>query len=300
MWGLEEKMKRFFLYSFFLAVLFVILSDFCHDKTKGFQMSKMAFIAPYEEGAFFSQNSFEEKELLHQALNQPFYYLKKGRFCFVFISEDGNYVIKFLQRSPIEPPFWANWRVVRWMFPATCDKVMAKKKKQRELNFKSYELASTHFKKQSGIVYLHLQPSLPLEQQVVLYDNIKVRYKINADDFCFILQKKASPFCFYFTDLISLAPKKAYDLLSQFAFILKDRADKGIMDGDLSPRYNLGILDGKVMPFDLDSLRDIGIFCNKQEHMLQDAKKMFAWLNSTYPEASCFLEKEIQVISQLQ
>ncbi len=286
------------MYGIFLVGMLTILSDFCHDKTKGFAIGKLAHSFNNKEEVFPPGDSLEERKEIKEALEQPFQYLKKGKYCFAFASEDGQYVLKFFQRSPIEPPFWANLSVVKFFFPSACERVIAKKKKQKELNFKSYEMAFTHFKKQTGILGLHVYPSLCLENRVTLYDNIKVKHEIDINKYCFILQKKAAPFCLYFKQLMSLEPNKAYALLTQFALLLKERADQGVSDADLSPRYNLGVIDGKIVPFDLDGLRFMGSCYNKQQRMLQDAKKMFLWLDSTYPEASCFLEKEINVISQ--
>ena len=79
------------------------LQDFCHKKTQGFTLAK----------ARSAQNHTKKQSLdadkvtsLRPLLSQPFYFLKKGLQCYVFISEDSNYVLKLFRWKELEPsPF---------------------------------------------------------------------------------------------------------------------------------------------------------------------------------------------------
>lgn len=123
------------------------------------------------------------------------------------------------------------------------------------------------------------------------------------DATAFILQKKADPFCPYFQALYNeKKQEEIHTLIRQFAVLLKERADYGISDHDLSPRYNLGILEGNLVTFDLDSLISAPLSQTSQErrnHMQQDAKKMLVYLRDFSPDFELLLQQEIEKFSFL-
>lgn len=280
-----------------------LLPDFCHKQTKGFEAGKIvpSFTPDPQEDLSLQAENQEE---ISKALNQPFHYLKKGNSAFVFISEDQKYVIKFLRSSKISPPLWATWKPVNWLFPSYCQNLIFKKNTQKQIQLTSYKLADGHLKDQTGILYSHLYTSSHLKTKITFYDYIKVKHSLPADSTAFLLQKKAEPFCPYFKTLVKQKKKEEIDaLLKQFASLLHERALKGIFDRDISPHYNLGILDGKFMAFDLDGLKPCitapSSAIDIQRHMLQDGKKMILWLEHIDSEFSFCLEEEIYKLSLL-
>lgn len=98
----------------------LVLADFCHDKTKGFQRERMApaFTPPVAVHAF----SFIPHKELIPILSQPFTYLKKGRSSYVFVSDDQKYVLKFLRNPQISSPYWASCLLSQKLFPSLCQK----------------------------------------------------------------------------------------------------------------------------------------------------------------------------------
>jgi hypothetical protein len=95
---------------------------------------------------------------------------------------------------------------------------------------------------------------------------------------------------------------KIKNLIQQFATLLKERADVGIRDHDLSPRYNLGIIEDTLVTFDLDSLVMNELNPTPEEknkYMRQDAKKMLIYLKSVSPDLELLLQEEIEKFSFL-
>jgi len=279
-------------------LLGIVLSDFCHKQTKGFAVSKIT--RPYPLDVNLPP---ENKEEVSFALDQPFHYLKKGNSAVVFISEDQKYIIKFLRSSNIFPPFWTELTPARLILRSRCDTLTKRKQVKRDLLLTSYKLADEDLNEQTGILYSHLSNTSFLKKKITFFDNIKVKHALPADATAFILQKRAAPFHSYFHSLYRAGEKeKMESLLKSFALILHERAIKGIHDGDLSPRYNLGLWGEEILTFDLDGLRKCAPPkdpISLQKHMVQDGMKMLVWLEKLHSDLSIFLELEIYKLSLL-
>ncbi len=288
------------LYVLLFIALGIYLPDFCHKQTKGFSVSKITKAFPLKTEQKSSLR-LENQEEISLALDQPFYYLRKGRSAYVFISLDQQYILKFLRNPNISPPFWAELKPMRWLLPSYCNNLIKKKETNRNLLLASYNLADKNLKKQTGILYSHLNTTSLLKKKITFYDNIKVKHLASADSTAFVLQKKASPFCPYFKNLLNEKKTEEIEhLLIKFALLLQERAINGISDKDLSPHYNLGILNDQFLTFDLDGLRTAPVPANSesmQKHMVKDGMKMILWLEAIHSDLSIFLEQEIYKLS---
>ena len=94
----------FFVGSLLLGgALFALVGDFCQKKTKGFCLQKIFSKTPLlEKEPFFSPSELSN---IQSVLSQPYFFLKKGQQCYVFVSQDQKYILKFLKWSQIEPSF---------------------------------------------------------------------------------------------------------------------------------------------------------------------------------------------------
>jgi hypothetical protein len=50
-----------------------------------------------------------DQKYLDEAINQNYTYLARGGQCFVFVSEDNNYVLKFFKHNKRRPRFYTSW-----------------------------------------------------------------------------------------------------------------------------------------------------------------------------------------------
>src|ERR1700722_6889309 len=128
---------------------------------------------------FFSKES--QTPSITPLLDQPYAYLGQGSQCYVFVSEDDKYEIKFFkhQRSRLHPSF-------AWIAP---NKDAAKKKKWRGLQT-SCALANEKLSNESGLLYLHLTKTDIFKKRLGISDKLKRLYEVNLDDHEWILQKK--------------------------------------------------------------------------------------------------------------
>ncbi len=268
-------------------VFFGILKYPCHHVTEGFSLFRITNSLP-EVGPFRPPElSSLEKERLLQILSQPFYYLSCGGQSYVFVSQNQEYVIKFVKFQRV--------RVAPWLQHLPLPKTLADKrdlkakKKERVLRkaFQSYVTAYTFFKEETGIIYHHLQCTKDLQHQVILFDNLGYRYEIDLDKYAFTLQKKGETTAEVLTHLMQEGKiKEAATKLDQLVQFTIDAARKGIEDHDLKFKANLGFIHGEVMQLDIGSLR----YNNQQKdssnykvQIYQAGRKFSSWLDKHHP-----------------
>src|ERR1700722_14068427 len=119
------------------------LKRFCYEQTDGFALNKisshLAYDARWESPAHLKQDGG-----LRTILAQPFTYLGKGAQCYVFVSQDQQYVIKFFRVSHIEAPRWLKNLPLPSLLEPWRQQKIAVKESKREKDFSSYQFAFQH------------------------------------------------------------------------------------------------------------------------------------------------------------
>lgn len=269
------------------CVFFGALKYPCHHVTEGFSLFRITNPLP-EVGPFCPPelSSVEKKQLL-EILSQPFYYLSCGGQSYVFVSQNQEYVIKFVKFQRV--------RVAPWLQHLPLPKTLANnrslkaQKKERVLRkaFQSYVTAYTFFKEETGVIYHHLQQTKDLQSHVILFDNLGYRYEIDLDKYAFTVQKKGETTAEVLKCLIEEGKiKEAAIKLDQLVQFTVDAARKGIEDHDLKFKANLGFIHGQVMQLDIGSLRynnqpkDPSIY---KAQIYQAGRKFSSWLEKHQP-----------------
>lgn len=230
----------------------------------------------------------DEMPQISQLLSQPFFYLGKGSQCYVFESKDGTCVIKFFRHERYRIPKWLSALTLpRFLELLQKEKIQNKAQKREEL-FKSCFLAYSELREESGLLFLHLNPTDTFNTHLVLYDKIHRRYEIPIDHYQFILQKKAKliyPSLKQWTEEGQL--EKAKEALSALVQLLLKRYRKGIMDYDPVLRKNAGFLD--TIPVYVD----VGQFAKSNEiqnpeiyrkETVRITRKFRQWLEKETPD----------------
>ncbi len=238
----------------------------------------------------------EDLEELDIALSQPYSYLASGSQSYAFLSEDGNYVIKFFKhkRWRLTPlanhiPLPSPWREKR-------ERWKAKKKRTVRRTFESCVTAYTTFRKETGVLYVHLNKKIPIDRTLTFKDRIGLKHRIPLDEVEFIVQKRAIP-----TDTYLLTLKKEGRLAeaekalsSLIAFAVK-RAQKGFSDKDPHLIRNFGFIEDQATQLDVggffhDPKKDFHYFKNVELKRIHS--KLFPWLEAHYPELIPHAQRE--------
>jgi hypothetical protein len=279
----------------------ILLQRFCHQQTDGFSRykisSNLAFNPKWETPRL---NSDEQKDL-SKILSQPYRYLAKGAQSYVFLSDDGQYVLKFFRIYHLQPPFWVTHLSWPWFLQSyKMDKIL-KKLDELHKDFASYKIAHDELKEETGIVYLHLNKTDYLKQTLTFYDKIGIKHQVALDQMEFLVQKRAELVYPALAKMVeSEGLENAKDALSQLVSLLCLRCQKGIHDKDPDLNTNFGFIGHTPLQIDVGRFRiENG---NLQERMvdrdeiIRITDNLNQWLRSRYPELSGHLETTIAQI----
>jgi hypothetical protein len=265
-----------------------LLYQFCEKETAGFSVAK---IAP----AANEQGKENLPEGVAKILEQKFHYFAKGGQAFVFLSEDGKYVLKFLRRR-FCPEFLLSFPLPKFLKLAI-EKKRAYVQKKWKRDAKSYELARDELSSETGLLWLHLNRSSQ-DRAVEISDKLNIVHKLNLDQHAFLLQKRAEPILTHLEWQIRQKKiDEAKKTLDQMIALVLLRLDKQIVDEDLHLDKNLGFLEGKPVFIDIGRLKKEERAKNPQEARLY-LSSLFArlkkWLGEQDPDLANYLTKMIQ------
>ncbi len=197
--------------------LLLILASLCalcfgvYTYTEGFSIAGIA------SGHDYVLADFGSKTQAIEILDQPFHYMASGGQSYVFLSDDGRYVLKFF-KGPI----------------TFLPKVRARKIQKISRTLLGYELLQKKLPTHSATIYAHLSKS-PL-RSVTLIDKCGIRHTVDLSSIECILQHHVEP-------LSSDALPKVHTLADLMA-------QEKMTDTDPRQHKNWGILNGEVVIFD--------------------------------------------------
>lgn len=272
-----------------LILIFIATARFCHHQTKGFRLSKLHNNLYGAHGEFGAD---------YGSLNQPFYYFNRGLQSFVFLSEDGNYILKifnnkyqhrlFLYQLLSHLPFCGSW--------AEKQAKIQHSKLQRV--FQSYQIAATELKEQTALLYAHLEPTHTLPSALTLIDPLNIAHVIDPNPLGFVIQKKANMTYPELRELIqsgqlSVAKQRITSLID----LLLLRCQKGIADNDPLIRTNFGFIQGNAIEVDVGPFSKDGTRAepkNYRPEILRITTSLKHWLDQHSPELVPFLEQQLE------
>ncbi len=274
------------LFLFILAALMLSLPVCAKRLTEGFRIAKMRLELP-----FHPEWEVEKNQNLDQILSQPYSYLSKGAQCYVFASQDGQYVLKLFRfEQPITP--------LRFFFR----KHFKKKKNRTRLEtkilsvFNACKLAFDKASEETGLIYIHLNPNsekLPLFE---CKDPIGRTYQLQLENYRFALQKRAQPFRKTLLEAIQRGDASTVQRrIDEFLALLRSRTGKGIGNSDPNLSRNFGFLEDRALEFDFGNYgysADIQKPENQKEEIERYTNRLRRWLKKTAPEWIAYLDEQ--------
>lgn len=271
---------------------FFCVRFFCLMATDGFAFWKIRSSLPYCQ-------EWETSPLSHcEMIKQPFFYLGRGAQCYAFVSEDGNYVLKFYRHHRAQHPL----AFMAPLLPANLKKrlqnTITKRKNKRAKDFASYMIANEQLPEKTGLIYLHLNPTNHLHRTIRIYDKIGVVHHIELDQFVFILQKRAYPIYQTIHTWIKTGEKqRAKEGIAQLIALLAYRAENGIYDKDPDLKTNFGFTSEGPIQFDIGRYKMDPSRSQKptyKEDLIRITDKLCRWLEKKDPSLSTFVKEEIE------
>lgn len=267
--------------------------------TDGFSIANISSEHPDDPRLEMAPLSALEAAEIDRALCQKFTYLAKGNHSYVFESQDGQYVIKFLQFQK-----YRHHPVVNWLpLPASLDekrwhKTLHKQAK-RDILLKSWKIAFTKLRKQTQLVFVHLNRALPLSKVLTVYNKCGLAYHLDLNQYVFMLQKKVDMFAptlerYVVSDNVIAAKQ----LLDNLIDLYQVEYRQGIFEEDRYIVRNTGVVGDRPMHLDVDRFRE-DVAIQEQPHLqvqqlLWKTAYLLKWLEARYPELAVHLKGRLQ------
>jgi hypothetical protein len=271
--------------------------EFLND---GFTVENISSDYAYDSSRDVRALSVKEAALTDMVLNQKFTYLGKGYQFYAFLSDDGDYVLKFFKYKRLRTPVWLQYFD---FIPAVKQYRLENiQKKQKKLNgvFNSCKVAFDHLSDEAGLVCVHLNKTGTLNKSVIVVDKMEETHSIELDQTEFLLQKKAEMLGAYIDQLIGSGQiVEAKQLLSQIVEVILSEYARGLSDNDHALLPNTGVIAGHPVHIDVGQFvlnEDVKMPHVYKQELFSKTYKLNAWLKNRYPELSQYLEIELRNI----
>lgn len=177
--------------------------------------------------------------------SQEFHYLASGSQSYAFESADGKYVIKFFKMRHLTPHLSDHLR------PGAIER------RQRNLEqiFTAHKLCYDHMREETGLIFLHLNPTHHLHRTLTISDRLHRRHRVDLDRYAFLVQEKAE---LIFTRMEKLRSKGDIQGIFQakeaICSLVKSRIAKGFADQDKAVSHNYGFVGDRPVQVDIGRL----------------------------------------------
>lgn len=294
----KRKKMRFFLLMAAVVALVYGAGRLYYQVTDGFVESNIAYDHPNDPRWQIAAPSAETKKIIDGALNQPYHYLGKGCQSYVFASEDGRYVIKFLKYQRFRPQQW----IKLFSFIPSVENYrlgkIAKKKEKLEGVFTSWMIAYQDLQPETGVVYIHLNKNDEFENELVVQDKIGLTHSLNLNQTEFLLQRRAEMLCPTISSLMEKNDQKAAELiLVKLLDMLVSENKRGFADNDHALMQNTGVLDGNPVHVDVGQFVRNSIVKDPKVYNQEIFTKTYRfrkWLEKNYPPLGEFLKQRLE------
>ncbi|MBS0648057.1 MAG: hypothetical protein JSS10_02390 [Verrucomicrobia bacterium] len=233
-------------------------------------------------------------------LEQTFTYLDKGAQNFVFESEDQNYVLKFYrfpsrlrQFSFVSHPF-------SFLVPSKTAEAKSYSERRVQFSYNSYFLASRYLKQETGVIYVHLNPTPDLDPKVRLKDRAGHFYELPLANIGFVLQKKGQPFLPLLKSRIQHQQiHLAEQMIDSLIHLIVSRCSRGITDLDNMANDNYGWAEDHAVHLDIgrfvphEEMKKISVY---RQEVIRVTSPLARYLKKNSPELSQYYEQQISKI----
>ncbi len=162
--------------------------------------------------------------------------------------------------------------------------------------FNSIKLSYDNLKEETGLIYLHLNPTHCFHKTITLYDPNGIAHQIDLDSTRFYLQKRAVPLEKHFLALKeNQEHERAQKSIASLCNLIIDRCRKGFADRDPYNK-NFGFIDDRAIEIDTGSF--IPNPCMKEPRFYKQelffiTLELKKWAERNYPQLLPHIASEI-------
>lgn len=303
---------------FFIAIgLFAGIQQLVELKTRGFCLQKIqADDLPWQASFEIPPLSLEEEGHVQQLLSQNFHMIGAGSECFAYLSDDRETVIKFFKLDHVRPVYLhrgllqedhsalagtlSDHPLTKVSLPEPLQhwlkKVLGIREYRLQRTLGSIRVAWDDLREETGLLYLHLNPTHHLQRRLSLYDSCGIRHEIDLDRAKFFLQKRATPTEQHFATLKKSGDhQSARESIDALIAMILGRCKKGFYDRDILNR-NLGFIGTRVIEIDAGSfiksprMKEPSAY---KRELFFATRELKHWLEKNDPPMARYLEDRV-------
>lgn len=291
----QKSSKSLFLVMMFPLVILGIGLAFC-CRTQGFNIEKISSKLTYNEMWGVPPLNQEEIQcFVTNVFSQPFYYLGSGEQCYVFQSEDGQFVLKFFKMHQLLPKDWLNDFPFSLLENYRFNNVEKRKQLINEV-FSSIKSCYDNLQDESGLLFIHLNKTRDLRTKATLHDKSGKKYLVDLDSKEFFLQRKAVRIYDHLVKLMKQGEEeRVHRSIRSLLKVVVARCEQGLADLDIGVRNNYGFIEDEAMIIDCGSLVPDDAIAQPhhyQREVLRIAEAMDHWAQTHYPELVPIIQDE--------
>ncbi len=235
---------------------------------------------------------------LNTILSQPFHYLGKGAQSYALESEDGKYILKLFKVKHLRPSKLLNWLPTLPYFQQIRENDVSKKERKLCSVLTGYLTAFSMHRKESGLIYVHINNQHDLNKRVTITDKIGRTWSMDLDPVVFVVQEKSVKLRNFLGNLLQNGNTNGVKHhIRQVISLYLTEYHKGIYDHDHGVMHNFGFVGDRPIHFDVGKLyRDPDI---SNPHVFKKdlekiTWKISAWLMRDYPQYQADIVQDIE------
>ncbi|MBI2743803.1 MAG: hypothetical protein HYX48_07805 [Chlamydiales bacterium] len=296
---MRKELLSFALLFFLLLASLVRLDRFFLKENDGFCFHNISGRVPAHVQRYIDQTSLSPSGW-EKISSQKFCYLTRGHQSYVFLSEDGNYVLKFYRFPSHLRAFSQISHPLSYQFNKKRQEIKTYNLQKLADSFQSFSLAHQELKQETGLVMVHLQTDDgSLERRVQIQDKLGVNYSVELGKLPFILQRRAKLIFPYLDELCKMQKKEEIKTaVTKIVNLIADRMKKGIVDSDAILEKNYGWLDDHPIHIDIGRFsRDESAKFRAREEAEKITAPLRSWLESHAPDLLPHYDHTLQHLS---
>lgn len=235
-----------------------------------------------------------EAQEVERALSQPYRYLGSGGQCMTFESWDDQYVIKFFKQKKFALPAWIERFPAPFLISWLREKKILKREEKRNKVFSAFKLSFDCLPGETGLLYVHLNPTDHLKKTLRLCDPEGRNHLLNLDELEFVVQRKAE-LAYKVIDSLIAAQRvdEAKQAIDQLLALQASIHKKGFRNRDPNFRHNYGLIGGQAILIDVGRIVD---FEKTSQKNPISTSRFREYLFDRHPELLAYFDQSIDEI----
>lgn len=231
-----------------------------------------------------------ESREVEQALSQDYHSLGGGGQCIAFESADGKYVIKLLKQRKFAIPNWIERFPVPFLVDWLREQKIKKREERRHKVFSAFVLSFNHLADETGLLYVHLNPTEHLKKTLVFSDAGGNAHELELDPLEFVIQKKAT-LAFQTIDSLVLGSKveEAKQAIDRLLTLERNFYEKGFRNRDPNFKHNYGFVGtdpilidvGRIIPADGKSKKNFPVVSRFRKFLSDRHPELVAYFDQS-------------------